>query len=102
MPNFVYALLVGLAPILTNVFFQILLSLGVGFVTFTGMSVALGNLHTFAASQWSGLPSAVLQVLGLLRVDQALNLLISAATVRFTLQGLTGGGLRKMIWKQPA
>lgn len=99
MPAFIYALLVGLSSVLSSVLFQVLFALGVGFVSFTGISLVLSQLHAFAATQWSALPATVLQVMGLLRVDQALNLIISAAAVRFTLQGMTGGGIRKLVWK---
>lgn len=99
MPAFVYALLVGFASVVSSVAFQVLIALGIGFVTFTGISVGLTSLHDFAVSQWTALPVAVLQVLGLVKVDQALNLIISAAAARFTLQGLTGGGIRKLVWK---
>jgi len=99
MPAFIHALLVGMASVLSGVAFQVLIALGVGFVTFTGISVALTALHDFAAAQWGALPTAVLQVMGLVKVDQALNLIISAAAARFTLQGLTGGGIRRLVWK---
>lgn len=102
MPAFIYALLVGFAGVLSSVAFQVLIALGIGFVTFTGISTGFEALHAFAVSSWGALPASVLQVMGLVRIDQALNLIISAAAARFTLQGLTGGGIRKLIWKPGA
>lgn len=102
MPPFIAALLLGLAPILSNVLAKVILAFGVGFAVYTGVDVALTTVKGVASSSWSGLPASVLGMLGLLRVDQALNLVLSAVTVRFVLEGMTGGGLRKLIWKAPA
>lgn len=101
MPAFIAALLLGLAPVLTGVLARVLLAFGIGFAVYSGMDVALTQVKGVASSAWGGLPAAVVGMLGLMRVDQALNLVISAVSVRFVLEGMTGGGLRKMIWKSP-
>lgn len=102
MPAFIVSLLLGLAPILTGVLAKLLLAFGVGFAVYSGLDVALTEVKGVASSAWGGLPASVIGMLGLMRVDQALNLVLSAVSVRFVLEGMTGGGLRKLIWKAPA
>lgn len=94
MPAFVAALLVGLVPILTGTFFKVLAAIGIGVMTFTGINLALEQLHAFAASNWGSLPAGALGIVGLLRIDQALNLIISAVVAKFTLKGLSSGTLK--------
>ena len=97
MPAFVYAWLVGLVPVLTGTTFQILTALGLGVATFTGVTVAVDQLHAFAASNWGQLPTATLQIFGLLRIDQALNLMLSAVVVKFTLNGMVSGTFKRWV-----
>lgn len=102
MPAIFYALLTFLAPLLTNLFFQLLLAVGVGVATYTGVDTAMSALHTFFVNQYGGLPANVVGILGKARVDQAANLLLSAVTMRFTLAGLTSGTLRRFVLRAPA
>jgi hypothetical protein len=102
MPAIFYAVLVFLAPLLTSLFFQLLLAVGVGVATYAGISTALTSLHSFFTSQYGGLPANVVAILGLARVDQAANLLLSAVTMRFTLAGLTSGTMRRFVMRAPA
>lgn len=102
MPGFIVAWLLALGPIFTNAIARVALAFGVGFAVYTGMDAVLDQVHSLALAQYGALPSAVVGMLGLMRVDQALNLILSAVAVRLTLEGLTGGGLRKLVWKEPA
>lgn len=101
MPAFIVAWLLALGPIFTNAIARIALAFGIGFAVYSGLDVALDQVKSVATSSYGSLPTNVVLMLGLLRVDQALNLVLSAVTVRFILQGLTGGGLRKMVFKEP-
>lgn len=101
MPGFIVAWLLALGPIFTNAIARVALAFGVGFAVYSGLDVALDQVKAVALSSYSGLPANVVSMLGLLRVDQALNLILSAVSVRFVLEGLTGGGLRKMVFKEP-
>jgi len=97
MPAFIYAFLVGLVPVLSGTAFQILTALGFGVLTFTGLTLAMDQLHAFAAANWGNLPANVLAMVGLLRVDQALNLIISAVTVKYTLKGMVNGTFKAFV-----
>lgn len=69
-----------LAPILIGVViaavFRILLAVGLGFLTFT---VALPQIYDFIRSYFTMLPPEVLGIVGILRMDIAITILISAA-----------------------
>lgn len=73
----------ALAPILLAVIiaavFRLLVALGIGFLTFT---VALPSFYSWIQGFFSGLPIEILQVVGLLRVDIAITMLLSAAAAR--------------------
>lgn len=101
MPAFVVAWLLALGPIFTNALARVALSFGVGFAVYAGLDVALEQVKSVAVSSYGALPGNVVLMLGLLRVDQAFNLVLSAVSVRFLLEGLTGGGLRKLVFRDP-
>lgn len=101
MPPFIVAWLLALGPILTNAISRVAIAFGVGFVVYSGLDVVLDQVKSVATSSYGALPANVVSMLGLLRVDQALNLMLSAVSVRFVLEGMTGGGLRKVIFKAP-
>lgn len=102
MPAFVVAWLLALGPIITNALARVALAFGVGFAVYSGLDVVLDQVKAVATASYGELPGNVVGMLGLLRVDQALNMVLSAVSVRFVLEGLTGGGLRKVIFKAPA
>lgn len=101
MPAWLVAFATTLGPIFTNAISRVLLAFGVGFAVYSGLDVALDQVKSVATSSYGSLPANVVSMLGLLRVDQAFNLVLSAVSVRFVLEGLTGGGLRKMVFKSP-
>lgn len=73
----------ALGPILLAVIiaavFRILVALGIGFVSFT---VALPAFYSFIQSYFTSLPPDILALVGILRVDQAITLIFSAAAAR--------------------
>lgn len=101
MPAWLAAFAAVIGPIVVNALSRVALAFGIGFVVYSGLDVALDQVKSVAMSSYGSLPANVVQMLGLLRVDQALNLILSAVSVRFVLEGLTGGGLRKMVFKTP-
>ena len=58
---------------------RLLAGLGIGFLSFT---VVLPALSSFVQSYFSDLPPEIFQMVGILRVDQCLTLLFSAAAAR--------------------
>jgi hypothetical protein len=73
---------------------DILVSLGIGIATFTGVESSLGWLKTEFLNQFSGLPSQMVSVLSYMKVGVALNILFSASIMRLTLKGMTSGAFK--------
>ncbi|QFT09735.1 DUF2523 family protein [Vibrio sp. THAF190c] len=80
---------------------QIALSFGFGVTTFTGFNMFTSRLLEFAASGMDGVPAAVPQLLGLMWVDKALNLMLSSAFVLMTIKGLKAGKFSRSVWSAP-
>jgi len=58
---------------------RILLGIGIGVVSFT---VALPALYSFITSYFSGIPTEIMQVLGMLQIDSSITLILSAVAAR--------------------
>lgn len=60
---------------------KVLLAFGIGITTY---SVALPPLKSFIQSQFSQLPPEVLNMVGILRLDIAMTIILSAAVANIT------------------
>ena len=99
MPLFIGALIGALIQAAGTLVGKVLLSLGIGYVTFTGVDTSI----TWARDQFfaglSGMPSTALQLAGVLQVGTCVSIMTSALVVKLTLAGLTSGTLKKMVVK---
>jgi len=77
---------------------KLLVSLGIGFVTFTGVTLlldtALAEIQAQFASQGF---TAVSNLLAYMNVDNAITMIFSAIVMRATLRGLQAGGDLKKL-----
>ncbi len=78
--------LVGLVPTLVG---RVLLALGMGIVTIKGIDIAWTGLQNQLLAALVGLPSDLLNLLGLAGVGNALAYILGAITARVTLAALT-------------
>lgn len=62
-----------------------LIALGIGLVTFTGVTVALDGLIQMAVSNWAGVSAVVLQLVGLAGIPEALGIITGAMTARVAI-----------------
>lgn len=99
MPVFIAALLGGLVSAAGSIVGRVLIALGVGFVSYSGLSVTLDFLKTQALANISALPGDVLAIVGSLQVGTAINILASAYAARMVLAGLSSGVVKKMVFK---
>ncbi len=71
-----------------------LISLGIGYVAYKGMDVSIA----WAKAQWlasmNGLGAVTLQILGVLNVGTAVNILFSALLSRLAFKGMVGGVMK--------
>ncbi len=99
MPAIVLAALSGLVSIAGILVGRIAIAIGVGVVSYTGLSVLLDSLKAQVISSLGNLPSTAIAVMGLMQVDVIISILFSAVAARLLLNGLTGGALKRIILK---
>lgn len=77
--------------------------LGFGFVTYFGINLIIDQAKSYIISEIGGAGSTVLVILGLMKVDVAINIMLAAVTTKFILSGLNKLSDRKRssIWTKP-
>lgn len=100
MPLILAALWSTLAAAVGTLVGKVLVSLGIGFVTFSGVTALLTwAKNTFLAGV-GGLPADAVGILYTAKVDVCVSMLLSALTIRLTLAGLSAGGsITRMVQK---
>ena len=102
MQIFLAALFGGFLQVAGSLVGRVLLSLGIGYVTFTGVDLALTAVRDMAFAQLDASSSAmpvVRQFLGVFQVGTCFNIIFSAYSARLVLNGLTGGSIKRMVTK---
>jgi len=81
---------------------RVLVALGIGFVSFTGISIMLDGMKSLFlqyVSSAGSLPWNVVGILGVLKVGTSMNMILTTLAIRASLAGLSGGSMRKMVQK---
>lgn len=99
MPVFIAALLGGLVSAAGSLVGRVLIALGVGFVSYQGLDVALTFVKTQTLAAISSMPVEVFQIASTLQLGTAINIMASAYVAKMTIAGLTSGAVKKMVWK---
>lgn len=99
MPVVLASLLGGLIQIAGTVAGRVLIGLGIGVVTYTGLSTSLDWLKSAALDQLDGLPSDLVGLMAYLKIGVCINIVTSAIAARAVIQGLTGDTLKKWVLK---
>lgn len=79
--------LLALVPALVA---KIILALGVGVVSYTGMSALLNNLQSAVMNNAGSVSADVAAYLGLAGVDTCISMMMSALSIRLTLLTVNG------------
>lgn len=95
---FVPALVGGLATAMGSLVGRAALALGVGAVTYTGVTLGIENIKAQVVSNLSGLPADAVNMLAFFWVDKALTVIFSATVVALMMQTV-GGSLKKIVMK---
>ncbi|CCN40358.1 membrane hypothetical protein [Vibrio nigripulchritudo FTn2] len=80
---------------------QVLISAGWGVTSFIGFDFVIGYFLEVAVTSLAGLPSDALQLLGLMWVDKAFNMMLSTATALLVLKGVRNGAMSRTVWHKP-
>jgi len=87
---------VTIAPLLI----KLLVSLGLGYATYTGVTTGLEALGTWVEGQFAGLPTFMLQLMGILQMDTAISIILAAYSARIAVQ-VVSGSLTRMTQGAP-
>jgi len=90
----VQALLAGFAASIPELLRRILGFLGIALITTVGLNKAEQVLIDKFTAELAGLPLATSQFLGMMHIDDAFSLLISAYAARRLLEGISAAGSR--------
>ena len=90
----------GLLLSLTGAFVaRALAALGISFITFKGLDHALAYCKELVISNFHSLPPTVINILGMLRIGEALTIIFSCLVASMLLNASDGiGGIKKLIW----
>lgn len=99
MPVVLATLLGGLIQITGSLVGRVLIALGVGVVTYTGVQAGVDLLLNQLDSALAGVPADILGLLGYMQVGRALNIIIAAMSARMLLDGLKSDSVKKWVLK---
>ncbi len=99
MPVFIAAIGGMLINIVGSLVGRVLVALGIGVVTFTGVNAALDELKVQAVQSFSALPPEVVGMLAMMKVGVAISIVTSAIAARLLLDGLTSDTFKRWTLK---
>jgi hypothetical protein len=97
MPLLVQALLGGLIQAAGTLAGRVLISLGIGYVSYTGITVFFDVAKATLLAKIAAQAPVAVQLAGVLQIGTCINIMVSAAMAKLVLSGLTNGTLTKMI-----
>lgn len=77
-----------LAMVVSGLVFRALASIGFAYVAYTGISSLVESVDGYIKGLLSGLPHYVSAILGIAKVDVAINIIIAAVITRLLLAGM--------------
>lgn len=77
--------------------------IGFGFVSYVGVGLIIKQAKDQIIAQTGSLTPALLNIMGLLKIDMAINIILAAVTTRFVLSGMDKLTGRKTttVWRAP-
>lgn len=97
MPAIIAALLGGLLSLTSSLVGRVLVALGIGAVTYTGISSALSYAKSQALAALGDAPAQLVQLLGFLGVGEFISIITSALLARLILNGLNSGAIKRFV-----
>lgn len=99
MPLLVSALLGGLIQVAGTLVGRVLLSLGIGYVTFNGIEALMTAVKTDVIAAIGAQGAVVSSLAGVLQVGTCVNIMMSAIAVKLAMAGLTSGAITRLVYK---
>lgn len=92
------SLMGALAAAMATLVGRALLAVGVGFVTYTGITVAVGTVKTNLISSVNSLGGDALSLVGFLWLDKGLTLIFSCIAASLAMKAISGS-IKKAVLK---
>jgi hypothetical protein len=100
MPAFLVLLGGVLSKVLQSVVGRVLVLLGLSVATYTGVGVAVDQLKQQFVSSYQSMPAVMLDLLGLLKIDQGMLIIFSALAGRVAFVAVNGA-VSRLIQGRP-
>ncbi|HDM8168474.1 TPA: DUF2523 domain-containing protein [Vibrio harveyi] len=100
---FLFMTVLPLLPqLITAIVTRAAISLGFGTAAFMGLGNLFESVIAQVSASSSALPSNVVMMIGLIGLDDAFNIYLSAGFALLVFKGLTrAGGARVAVWRKP-
>jgi hypothetical protein len=99
MPTLIASLIGGLITASGTLVGRVLVSLGIGYVAFTGIGAMMDSVKVDVLGAIGSQGPLVASLAGVLQIGTCVNIIMSAITIKLSLMGLTSGTLTRMIQK---
>lgn len=85
---------------LVNFLFRLI---GIGFITYVGYNALLEVVTNYIISRMGSSTVVIQQILGLAKIDVAINIFLAAVTTRLVIAGLNKAqdSRRAQVWRKP-
>lgn len=97
MPVFLAALLGGLIQVAGTLVGRVLVSLGIGYVSFTAIDTSITFARDFVLTKIGALPGNAVAVASTMQIGTCVSILTSALVARMILRGMASGVARSMV-----
>lgn len=87
------------AAVLSTLVGRILVALAITYVSYSGIDILLNNMKALAF-QHMGSMGPLVGVVGMLKLGESLNVVVSAVLAKYTIAGLTNGSITRMVFKK--
>lgn len=88
-----------IAFMIPNILGVVIKLLGIGVVSFIGFNVVITGIKAFVVSRYQGIPSDLLQILSLMKVDTGIALVFAAMSIALTIKMTTKA--TTVVWRKP-
>lgn len=91
------AIVAGLASGAMQMVLKVLVGLGFGYLTFSGVDTLVTQNQSQILSLLNTMPPLAVQLIGVLKLGTCLNIMFSAMVMRLTVFGLNEGVIKRMV-----
>lgn len=99
MPIFIAAIGGMLLNLVGSLVGRVLVALGLGVATYTGLSFVLGEAKDIAINSLGSMGPEIVGMLAVMRVGECISMVTSAIGTRLLMQGLQSGTFKRWVHK---